>query len=282
MQSKVIGRKTPEDAAGFAKYMQDWLHPRHVGKLIESRCIGCANPTELQVAIASVMYAERKIQRGPKLKHSAVELECGTPYGTELTPDERRIIEDTVVLKLDIVTCLLAWHISRPKNKKRWREDLHILAANTDSRGCPLTARQRGNLRLHFQSVMDRIHDEINQTRRRSKSAYIPTMRDRRNKKRSEERTVLVSLLAGSDIDLTPLDISEWLHARKMRGKRVPKNNDEDAYVSVLYPSGRARRETLKELISDVVVLRQRARTAKAADAKATIQRLGQPKKMSK
>jgi hypothetical protein len=279
MQTKVRGRLTPANAAGFSEYMRDLLRPSHVGKLIESRYFGCANENELRLAIAGVAYAERKIRRGPKLKNSAVELEAGSPYGVGFTPDERRLIENTVITKLDIVTCLFSWHISRPEDKAWWREDFHVLAANEDSLGRPLTARQRGNLRRHFKSVMDRMHDLINKMRRKNKADHIPTMREVRDRQRSEGRALLLPLLAESEIELTPINIVEWLRSQCLLGKRYPKDDDYEASVSILYPPARrARREPLKALIADVLALRRQLqpKPSKKLDRKAEVQKAKQ------
>lgn len=287
MQTKVTGRDTAMDAAGFRQYMENELHPRHRGKLIESRYIGCTDAIELQLAIAEIAHGDQKIRRGPKLKHSAIEIEGGLPYEFELTLEERRRVENELVAKLDIVHGLISWHIGRPQNKKRWRMDFHILAANKDSRGRPLTARARGNLMLHCRAVVDRVHDEINQERRRANQPHIPAMREIRKKQRTEGRAMLVQKLAESEIEPTPLNIVAWLRINEMLGKRFSVENDEKAYVSVLYPpSGRARRERLKELGADVLAMRRELQSQaqvvpdrKTLVAKAKKVVLGQPPK---
>ena len=258
MQTKVNLWATPKSAAGFAEYMEDLLHPNHASVLISSRYIGCEESMELQLAIAAAAFEERPIQRGRRLTTCAVEVEGSTPKEIELTPAERQLVEKAIVEKLRLTMCLFTWHSKRPRNKRKWREDFHLLTPNRDLMGRPLTARASGNLMQKVRAIVDRVHREINQARRRNDQQHIPTMPEIRDKQRNEGRAILVRKLAEASVSLTPLNIVDWLRTHKMLGVRRPKTDDYEASVSVLYPpSGRPRRERLKPLIDDIRTQRQ-------------------------
>jgi hypothetical protein len=246
---------TPYGAKSKCAYLLNPDHPNHHGKEIQARQVGTR--IEFELGLATAVRGDGKIRRGRKPRYAAVELVGSTPFECWLTDPERRMIENAVVTELDLVTCLLVWH----DDNKKGRNDFHVITPNRDSQGRLLTARERGNLLFHFRSIMDRVHNSINQARRKLGQDHIETMPEARTRIREEGRALLLEELARADVALSSKAIVTWLRDKERLGKRCRLKGADDDYVSVIYKAGyRGRRENLEALIMDALERRKKLR----------------------